>query len=162
MNLPPLFKIFFTYVCIFFSIMVYHRVSNIVPSVIYSRNLFIHSLYTSLHLQIPNSQSTPLPSCLPLGILSLFSLSEVYFCFVDYFICVIFYLNFFLICFFLATLGERNGKPVQYSCLENPMNSMKRQKDMTQEDEPPRSVGVRYATRERVKRLGQSRNDAQL
>ena len=33
--------------------------------------------------------------------------------------------------------GEGNGKPLQYSCLENPMNSMKRQKDMTLEDEPP-------------------------
>ena len=33
--------------------------------------------------------------------------------------------------------GEGNDKPLQYSCLENPMNSMKRQKDMTPEDEPP-------------------------
>ena len=40
------------------------------------------------------------------------------------------------------SLGEGNGKPLQYSCLENPMNSMKRQKDMTLEDEPPRSVGI--------------------
>ena len=36
----------------------------------------------------------------------------------------------------------------QYSCLKNPMNSMKRQKDMTLEDESPRSVGVQYATGE--------------
>ena len=42
--------------------------------------------------------------------------------------------------------GERNGKPVQYSCLENPMNSMKRQKDRTLKDELPRSVGAQYAT----------------
>ena len=42
--------------------------------------------------------------------------------------------------------GERNGKPLQYSCLENPMNSMKRQKDMTLKDELPRSVGAQYAT----------------
>ena len=42
--------------------------------------------------------------------------------------------------------GERNGKPFQYSCLENPMNSMKRQKDMTLKDELPRSVGAQYAT----------------
>ena len=42
--------------------------------------------------------------------------------------------------------GEENGKPLQYSCLENPMNSMKRQKDRTLKDEPPRSVGVQYAT----------------
>ena len=44
--------------------------------------------------------------------------------------------------------GEGNGKPLQHSCLENPMNSMKRQKDMTLKDEPPRSVVVQYATRE--------------
>ena len=42
--------------------------------------------------------------------------------------------------------GEGNGKPLQYSCLENPMNSMKRQKDMTLKDEIPRSVGAQYAT----------------
>ena len=42
--------------------------------------------------------------------------------------------------------GEGNGKPVQYSCLENPMNSMKRQKDRTLSDELPRSVGTQYAT----------------
>ena len=42
--------------------------------------------------------------------------------------------------------GEGNGKPLQYSCLENPMNSMKRQKDRTQKDECPRSVGAQYAT----------------
>ena len=44
--------------------------------------------------------------------------------------------------------GEGNGKPLQYSCLENPMNSMKRQKDRTLKDELPRSVGARYATGE--------------
>ena len=42
--------------------------------------------------------------------------------------------------------GEGNGKPLQYSCLENPMNSMKRQKDRTPKDELPRSVGAQYAT----------------
>jgi len=42
--------------------------------------------------------------------------------------------------------GEGNGKPLQYSCLENPMNSMKRQKDKTLKDELPRSVGAQYAT----------------
>ena len=42
--------------------------------------------------------------------------------------------------------GEGNGKPLQYSCLENPMNSMKRQNDKTLKDELPRSVGVQYAT----------------
>ena len=40
--------------------------------------------------------------------------------------------------------GERNGKPLQYSCLQNPMNSMKRQKDRTLKDELVRSVGAQY------------------
>ena len=44
--------------------------------------------------------------------------------------------------------GEGNGKPLQHSCRENPMNSMKRQKDMTLKDELPRSVGVQCATGE--------------
>ena len=44
--------------------------------------------------------------------------------------------------------GEGNGKPLQYSCLENPMNSMKRQKERTLKDELPRSVGAQYATGE--------------
>ena len=42
--------------------------------------------------------------------------------------------------------GEGNGKPLQYYCLENPMNSMKRQKNRTLKDELPRSVGAQYAT----------------
>ena len=42
--------------------------------------------------------------------------------------------------------GEGNGKPFQYSCLENPMNRMKRQKDRTLKDELPRSVYGQYAT----------------
>ena len=42
--------------------------------------------------------------------------------------------------------GEGNGKPLQYSCLENPMNSMKSQKDRTLKDELPRSVGAQYVT----------------
>ena len=42
--------------------------------------------------------------------------------------------------------GEGNGKPLQYSCLENPMNSMKRQNDRALKDELPRSVGAQYAT----------------
>ena len=41
--------------------------------------------------------------------------------------------------------GEGNDKPLQYSCLENPMNSMKRQKDRTLKDELPSSVGAQYA-----------------
>ena len=46
------------------------------------------------------------------------------------------------------SVGEENGKPLQYSCPENPMNSMKRQKDRTLKDELPRSVGAQYATGE--------------
>ena len=41
---------------------------------------------------------------------------------------------------------EGNGKPLQYSCLENPMNSMKRQKNRTLKNELPRLVGIQYAT----------------
>ena len=41
---------------------------------------------------------------------------------------------------------EGNCKPLQYSCLENPMNSIKRQKDRTRKDELPRSVDAQYAT----------------
>ena len=44
--------------------------------------------------------------------------------------------------------GQGNGKPLQYSCFENPMNSMKRQKDRTLKDELPRSAGAQYATGE--------------
>ena len=44
--------------------------------------------------------------------------------------------------------GEGNGKPLQYSFLENPMNSMKRQNDRILKDELPRSVGAQYATRD--------------
>ena len=65
--------------------------------------------------------------------------------------------------------GEGNGKPLQYSCLENPMNSMKRQKDRTLKDELSRSVGAQYATGksgeitpERMKRQSQSKNNSQL
>ena len=42
--------------------------------------------------------------------------------------------------------GEGNGKRLQYSCLENPMNSMKKQKDRTLKDELPRQIGAQYAT----------------
>ena len=44
------------------------------------------------------------------------------------------------------SIGEGNGKPFQYSCLEKPMDSMKRQKDMTLKDELPRWIGAQYAT----------------
>ena len=42
--------------------------------------------------------------------------------------------------------GEGNGKPLQYSCLENLMNSRKRQNDRILKEELPRSVGAQYAT----------------
>ena len=42
--------------------------------------------------------------------------------------------------------GEGNGKPLQYSCLENPMNSIKRQYDRIPKEELPRSLGAQYAT----------------
>ena len=44
--------------------------------------------------------------------------------------------------------GEGNGKPLQYSCLENPTNNLERQKDMTLKDELPRLIGAQYATGE--------------
>ena len=62
--------------------------------------------------------------------------------------------------------GDGNGKPLQYSCLENTINSMKRQKDRTLKDELPRLVGAQNATGEiapeRMTRLSQSKNNAQL
>ena len=65
--------------------------------------------------------------------------------------------------------GEGNGKTLQYSCLENPMNSMKRQKDRTLKDELPRLVGVQYATGDQWRNnsrkneeMSQSKNNTQL
>ena len=46
----------------------------------------------------------------------------------------------------MGSAGEGNGKPLQYSCLENPMNSMKRQIDRILKKELPRSVDAQYAT----------------
>ena len=46
----------------------------------------------------------------------------------------------------MSSTGEGNGKPLQYSCLENPMNSMKRQNDRILKEEFSRSVGAQYAT----------------
>ena len=56
--------------------------------------------------------------------------------------------------------GERKGKPLQYSSLENPMNSIKRQKDMTLKDELPRLVGAQYATGEEW--TNNSRNNEEM
>ena len=65
--------------------------------------------------------------------------------------------------------GEGNGKPLQYSCLENPMNSMKRRSDRILKEEHPRSVGAQYATGDqwrnnskRMKGWNQSKNNTQL
>ena len=65
--------------------------------------------------------------------------------------------------------GEGNGKPLQYSCLENPMNSIKRQKDRILKDELARSVGAQYATGEQWRNnsrkneeMEQSKNTTQL
>ena len=53
--------------------------------------------------------------------------------------------------------GEGNGNPLQHSCLENPMNCMKRQKDRTLKDELLKSVGAQYATG--VQRINNSRKN---
>ena len=65
--------------------------------------------------------------------------------------------------------GEGNGKPLQYSCLENPMNSMKRQNDRILKEELPRSVGAQYATGDQWRNnsrknegMGPSKNNTQL
>ena len=56
--------------------------------------------------------------------------------------------------------GEGSGKSFQYSFLENPVNSMKRQKDRTLKDELPRSVGVQYATREEQRNSSRRNEEA--
>ena len=63
--------------------------------------------------------------------------------------------------------GEGNGKPLQYSCLANPMNSMKRQKDMTLKDEGRKVPNMLLEKSgkiilERMKRQSQSKNNTQL
>ena len=68
--------------------------------------------------------------------------------------------------------GRGNGKLLQYFCLQNPVNSMKRQHDMTPEDKPlgqkvstmllGKSKGQLLTAPERMKRLNQSRNDTQM
>ena len=58
------------------------------------------------------------------------------------------------------SIGEGNGKPLQYSCLENSMNSMKRQKDRTLKEELPRSVGAQHVTGEQWR--NNSRNKEEM
>ena len=57
--------------------------------------------------------------------------------------------------------GEGNGKPLQHSCLENPMNSMKRQKDMTLKNELPRSVGAQHPTGEKWRTIFRRNEEAE-
>ena len=61
----------------------------------------------------------------------------------------------------LWSFGKENGKPLQYSCLENPMNSMKRQKDLTLTDELPRPVGAQYATGDQLRNNSRKNEDAE-
>ena len=49
-------------------------------------------------------------------------------------------------------MASTNGKPLQYSCLENPMNCMKRQNDRILKEKLPRSVGAQYATGDQWRR----------
>ena len=57
--------------------------------------------------------------------------------------------------------GEGNGKSLQYSCLENPMNSMKRQKDRTLKDELPKSVGAQYAAGQKWRNNSRKNEDTE-
>ena len=57
--------------------------------------------------------------------------------------------------------GEVNGKPLQHSCFGNPMDSMKRQKDMTLKDELPRSVGAQYASVEERRNSSRRNEEAE-
>ena len=57
--------------------------------------------------------------------------------------------------------GEGNGKPLHHSCLENPINSMKRQKDMTLKGELPRSDGSQYATGEEWRNNSRKNEEAE-
>ena len=57
--------------------------------------------------------------------------------------------------------GKGNGKPLQYSCLENPMKSMKRQKDTTLKDELSRSVGAQQTTGEEWRNSGRENEEAE-
>ena len=56
--------------------------------------------------------------------------------------------------------GEGNGKPLQYSCLKNPMNSRKRQNDRILKEELPKSVGAQYATGDQWRNNSRKKNDA--
>ena len=57
--------------------------------------------------------------------------------------------------------GEGNGKPLQHSCLENPMNSMKRQEYITLKDELPMLLGAQYATGEEQRNSSRKNEEAE-
>ena len=57
--------------------------------------------------------------------------------------------------------GEGNGKPLQYSCLENPINSLKRQNDRILKEKLPRSVGAQYATGEEWRSSSEKNEEAE-
>ena len=84
---------------------------------------------------------------------------------------ILWHLAFFMaqLSYLYMTTGRGNGTSLQYSCFVNPINSMKGQKDMTPEDEPPRPEGVQSATGEEWRNssrknveAGPKQNDAQL
>ena len=57
--------------------------------------------------------------------------------------------------------GEGDGKPLQYSCLENPMNSMKRQNDRILKEELPRSASTQYVTGEEQRNSSRRNEEAE-
>ena len=57
--------------------------------------------------------------------------------------------------------GEGNGKPLQHSCPENPMNSMKRQNDRILKEELPRSVGIQYTPGEELRNSSRRNEEAE-
>ena len=61
-----------------------------------------------------------------------------------------------------GSTGEGNGKPLEYSCPKNPMNSMKRQKARTLKDELPRSVGAQYGTGEEWRNNSRKKEEVEL
>ena len=63
------------------------------------------------------------------------------------------YIYIYIYVYIYTYIGEGNGNPLQYFCLENPINSVERQKDMTLEEEPLRSEGIQYATGEKQRAM---------
>ena len=58
--------------------------------------------------------------------------------------------------------GEGNGKPLQYSCIENPMNNMKRQNDRILKEELPRSVDAQHATADQWRNNSRKNEETEL